>query len=112
MASPPVILEPGAQYRLAMSSPADPAIVDAFRWELVELSTGRHLDSSLDQDNLNNLPNWRFVAPPSARSLALALFYRRPQGALPVSGKFTLQGVQLARQLNPVQLASTSTKRK
>ena len=104
----PVLLEPGAHYRLAMSTLGDAAVTGAFRWELVELSTGRHLPSSLDEDNINNLPNWRFVAPAtSARSLALALYYRRPEGAVPVTGKLTVQGVQLARQLDAVPVTAS-----
>jgi hypothetical protein len=97
----PVILVPGAHYRLAMNTHGDESVAGAFRWELVELSTGRHLPSSLDEENINNLPNWRFYAPAmGTRSLALALFYRRPEGGLPVTGKFTVQGVQLAQQLD------------
>ena len=109
----PVMLEPGAGYRLAMSAAGDQTVKGAFRWELVELSTGRHLPTSLDEENVNELPNWRFVAPAAeSRSLALALFYRRPEGALPVTGRFTVEGVQLARQLEvPAMTAGVARKR-
>ena len=97
----PVSLNPGAGYRLNMNFDAEPAAPTAFRWELVELSTGRHVPSGLDKDNINELPSWRFEMPDSSRTVALALFYARPSGTVPFQGTVKIHAVQLARQLMP-----------
>ena len=104
----PVLLTPGARYRLDMISESNPPAVETFRWELVELSTGRHLDTQLDEENINEQPAWEFRAPAvTPKTLALALFYRRPIGATSFHGRFILHGVRLARELTTSAPAKT-----
>ncbi len=97
----PIALPTGSHYRLSMNVESDPPDQEDFRWELVELSTGRHLASGLDEENINRMPAWRFEVPPSNKTLALALFYKRSSGELPFQGTLNVEGVHLARELAP-----------
>jgi hypothetical protein len=102
----PISLMPDSRYRLSTNLNSDPHEEDAFRWELVELSTGRHLASGLDEDNINKIPAWDFQIPKTGKTLALALFYKRAEGELPFQGTVSLQGVGLARELPTTTLTA------
>ena len=96
----PIALAEATRYRLSMNFESDPHTEQDFRWELVELSTGRHLASGLDDDNINRIPSWRFKVPRTSKTVALALFYKRAEGELPFQGSMDIKGVGLARELS------------
>lgn len=97
----PVLLDGGRRYRVTMEAKADGSNLEPFRWELVELSTGRHLTTELDGENLSGQPTWEFRVPATNRTLALALYYKRPEGETGFRGNLQVHGVQLTRELTP-----------
>lgn len=96
----PVLLAPGVKYRLVMNAESSPSALEYFHWELVELSSGVHLPSDLDGEDINQQNAWEFKAPfRGDKTMALALFYRRPEGSEPFNGRLTVHGVHLVREL-------------
>ena len=95
----PIALPQGDRYRLSMKLDSNPQEDEAFRWELVELATGRRLSSGLDEENINKRSAWMFQVPKTNKTLAIALFYRRTEGELPFQGTIQVEGVRLAREL-------------
>ncbi len=106
----PISLAPENTYRLSTKIESEPHDDDAFRWELVELSTGRHLPSGLDEDSINRTSNWVFQVPKTSKTLAIALFYKRVDGEVPFQGTINVQGVGIARELSSA--TPTAGKRK
>jgi hypothetical protein len=97
----PVVLNARSRYRLSTLLHSEPDDDDSFHWELVELSTGRHLDAALDKDaNLvENARVWKFNAPASSKSVALALYYQRAPGTPSFEGHLAIRGVNLVPQI-------------
>ncbi len=93
----PVILMTGVTYQLHCRVQSEEGHEKGFRWRLVELSTGKTLDSGPGgaptwQDGSLS---WNFLAPASTRTLVLAFTYIRPVGEIKTEGKVTLSDITL-----------------
>jgi len=94
----PIALEGGHTYRMSYQITGDnEESASGFRWRIVELNTGRSLPTGLDDlpSTSGNRLSWKFQAPESEKTLALALAYIRPPGRTRLSGTIRLSNVQL-----------------
>jgi hypothetical protein len=93
----PVILIAGSTYRLQCRVQSEEGNEDGFHWRLVELSTGRTLESGLEgaSSQQNGVLSWTFLAPASPRTLVLAFTYARPKGDIKSEGTVRLSDITL-----------------
>jgi hypothetical protein len=68
-----------------------------FSWRLVELSTGKTLESGAGEASSRHkeLLSWIFQTPSSSRTLVLAFTYARPAGEVRKAGKVELSDLML-----------------
>jgi hypothetical protein len=92
----PIVLIAGTTYRLNCRVESEGNDESGFGWRIVELSTGKTLDSSpgVSAEKKNPL-TWTFQGPDSPRTLALAFTYVRPLGEVRNSGKVVLSDITL-----------------
>jgi hypothetical protein len=93
----PVILMTGNRYQLHCRVQTEEGHEKGFHWRLVELSTGKTLDSGLEDAPTwqDGSLSWNFLAPASSRTLVLAFTYIRPVGEIKTEGKVTLSDITL-----------------
>jgi hypothetical protein len=93
----PVVLDEGTTYRLSFQLHSGDADSAGFGWRLVELSTGKTIDSETgDQaDRHENAISWTFAAPHSTKTTVLAFTYVRPAGHPKEQGNVVLSDIKL-----------------
>jgi tetratricopeptide (TPR) repeat protein len=92
----PVILVAGTTYQLDCKVQSEEGDENGFHWRLVELSSGKTLESGQDSaSRQNGSLSWTFLAPVSPRTLVLAFTYIRPKGEIRSEGKVRLSDITL-----------------